>query len=377
MSHTAAAKLAPDSVIVRSVLNTGIAPWLSGVILAGMGLNLGQAALVIVLGSAVGAALPAATALLGPLSGLSQLEAGRLAFGRIGNRLPALLNWIAAIGWDVIFNSLSAAAIVSLLGRWGMAPPLWAVFAALVAVQLAVGIWGHHLVQSAARWTGIVLGAVFIAVGILAMAKNGLPAGNGPAAGVADVFAALLLVVSFSITLAPYASDYTRYLPRSTPSGHVFLSVAGGLFSASVLFFGFGYATAALVAEPSPIGVMSALANLAGPLAPVVLAAVALSSVPCNAVNDTSAAYCLISAGLRVSRPVATIAGAALGFVACLLATDSFVAFFENFLFLFAHGIAPWAAILLVHWLVVGARPSATPAGVGLGTLVFATVTAA
>ena len=100
------------------VLNIGIAPWLSGVIVAEMGLNLFQAAVVIVIGSALGAALPATTALLGPQSGLSQLEVGRFAFGRVGNRLPAILNWIGAIGWDVIFNSLSAAAVVSLLGRY-------------------------------------------------------------------------------------------------------------------------------------------------------------------------------------------------------------------------------------------------------------------
>jgi NCS1 family nucleobase:cation symporter-1 len=359
------------------VLNIGIAPWLLGVIVAGMGLNLRQAALVIALGSVIGAALPATIALLGPQSGLSQLESGRFAFGRIGNRLPAILNWIGAIGWDVVFNSLSAAAIVSLLGRWGMAAPLWAVFAGLVGVQLIIGVWGHHLVQSAARWTGIVLAVVFIVVGVLAVAKNGLPTTNGPAAGLADVFAALLLVVSFSITLAPYASDYTRYLPRSTPSGQVFLSVFGGLFVGSALFVSFGYATAALIADPSPVGVMSALANLVGPLAPVVLAAVALNSAPCNAVNDTSAAYCLISAGIRVSRPVATIAGAALGFVVCLVATDSFVAFFENFLFLFAHGIAPWAAVLIVHWLIVGARQDETPAGISLGAVVFVVVSAA
>lgn len=359
------------------VLNIGIAPWLSGVIVAEMGLNLFQAAVVIVIGSALGAALPATTALLGPQSGLSQLEVGRFAFGRVGNRLPAILNWIGAIGWDVIFNSLSAAAVVSLLGRYGMAAPLWLVFAGLVGLQLFVGVWGHHLIQRAARLTGVVLGVVFIAIGALAVAKNGLPAADGPEAGSPDVFAALLLVVSFSLTLAPYASDYTRYLPRSTPTKQVFASVFSGLFIASGLFFGFGYATAALITDPSPIGVMSALAGLAGPLAPLVLAAVALSSAPCNAVNDNSAAYCLISAGVRISRPAATIIGAALGFVACLLATDSFIAFFENFLFLFAHGIAPWAAILIVHWWMAGTRREETPEGIGLGAVVFVVVTAA
>jgi NCS1 family nucleobase:cation symporter-1 len=356
------------------VLNTGIAPWLSGVIVAGMGLGLGQAIAVIVLGSFLGAALPAATALAGPASGLSQIESGRWALGAAGNRLPALANWIGAIGWDVIFNTLSAAALVALLARWGVDAPMWAVFAGLVVVQLVIGIWGHHLIQITAHWTGLVLGLAFVGIGGAALVRTGIPAGAGTA-GTAEIFAALLIVVSFSITLAPYASDYTRYLPHATPARRVFGSVFSGLSLGSILFMGFGWATAALVAEPSPMGVMAALADLSGPLAPLVLLVIAVNSVPCNAVNDNSAAYCLISAGFRVSRPVAAVIGAALGYVVCLAASESFIVFFENFLFLFAHGIAPWAAILIVHKAIRGARPGATPEGFTGGAVIFVAVT--
>ncbi len=357
------------------VLNTGIAPWLSGVIVAGMGLGLGQAIAVIVLGSFLGAALPAATALGGPASGLSQLEAGRYALGATGNRLPAFANWVGAIGWDVIFNSLAAAALVALVARWGVAAPMWAVFAGLVVVQLVIGIWGHHLIQITAHWTGLVLGLAFVGLGGAAVLRTGLPTASGTA-GTAEIFAALLLVVSFSITLAPYASDYTRYLPRTTPAGRVFGSVFSGLSLGSILFMGFGWATASLVAEPSPMGVMAALSDLSGPLAPLVLLVIAVNSVPCNAVNDNSAAYCLISAGFRVSRPVAAVIGAALGYVVCLAANESFIVFFENFLFLFAHGIAPWAAILIVHRAMRGARPNTVPAGFTGGAAIFVGVTA-
>lgn len=358
------------------ILNTGIAPWLSGVIVASLGLSWLQAVAVVVIGSLIGAALPATTALLGPVGRLPQMELGRFAFGRVGNRLPALANWVGAIGWDVIFNSLSAAAVVALLARWNQTAPLWLVFAGLVAVQMVIGIWGHHLIQIVAHWTGIVLGAAFVALGLFAVLRTGGVAAPTAGAGTAEFFAALLIVVSFSITLAPYASDYTRYLPASTSGRTVFGSVFGGLASASIVFMGFGYATAALIAEPSPFGVMNALSDVAGPLAPMVLLIVALASVPCNAVNDNSAAYCLISAGVRVSRPVAAVIGAALGYVVCLLASDSFILFFENFLFLFAHGIAPWAAILIVHAAMRGVRPSTSASGVSAGAVVFVVVTA-
>jgi NCS1 family nucleobase:cation symporter-1 len=98
--------------------------------------------------------------------------------------------------------------------------------------------------------------------------------------------------------------------------------------------------------------------------------------VPCNAVNDNSAAYSLISAGFSLSRPIAAAIGAVLGYAVCLAASDSFIVFFENFLFLFAHGIAPWAAILLVHRAMVGPRPDVVPDGIAAGAVIFVATTA-
>ncbi|WP_206365354.1 purine-cytosine permease family protein [Siculibacillus lacustris] len=357
------------------VLNTGIATWLIGVLVAVMGLDFTQAMGVILIGSAVGGALPAAMAVLGPRTRLPQLEVGRFALGATGKRLPALLNWIGAIGWDVVFNSLAAAALIALAAGSGLGLPSWLAFGILVALQLLVGLWGHHLIQATARWLGLLLGLAFAILGVVAVARTGV-AVTGVAAPIGAVFAALLLVVSYSITLAPYAADYTRYLPAATPGRRVFVPVFAGLFTASVAFCFFGWATASLVTEPSPVAVMDALKTLAGPFAPVVLFLVALNSVPCNAVNDNSAAYSLISAGVRISRPLTAVIGAVLGYVVCLLASDDFVAFFENFLFLFAHGIAPWAAVLLTHWLMVGDRQG-TPAGITVGCGIFVAVTIA
>lgn len=357
------------------ILNTGIATWLTGVLVAVMGLNFAQAVVVIVGGSALGGALPAALAVLGPRTRLSQLESSRFALGDLGKRLPALLNWFGTIGWDVVFNSLAAAALIALAGGFGLALPLWLALAVLVVLQLAIGVYGHHLIQGTAKVTGILLAAAFVILGVVALGRTGVVAASGPAAATRDVFAALLLVVSYSITLAPYAADYTRYLPPATPGRTVFASVFAGLFLASVVFCGFGYMTVSLVGEPSPAGVMSALAGLAGPFAPIVLFMVALNSVPCNAVNDNSAAYCLISAGVKVSRPVIAVFGALIGYAVCLSASQSFIVFFENFLFLFAHGIAPWAAILLVHWAMVGRRRLVTPPGITAGCVVFVAVT--
>lgn len=64
--------------------NSGIATWLIGVLIAGMGLDVTNALVVIFIGSLVGSFLPALTATMGPKSGLSQIEASRFSLGRSG-----------------------------------------------------------------------------------------------------------------------------------------------------------------------------------------------------------------------------------------------------------------------------------------------------
>jgi NCS1 family nucleobase:cation symporter-1 len=133
----------------------------------------------------------------------------------------------------------------------------------------------------------------------------------------------------------------------------------------------FGYVTASAVTDQTPDGVMKALQGLSGHFAPVILLLIGLSSIPINAINDTSASYSLISAGIKISRPTAAIFGAVLGYIVCLLASSAFIDFFENFLSLFAHWMAPWCGVVLVHWFVVGKKEQKTSSGISSGGWVF------
>lgn len=354
------------------VTNVSISTWLIGVLIAQMGVDLGDALLALLLGSALGAAIPAILAVMGPLTGLPQLEAGRFSFGLGGKKIPALINWIGTVGMDVIQNVVSAAALVELSGL-----PFWGALAVLVAIQLIIGVYGHHMVQEISRYSGIALGVLFAVIGCIALAKtNGLPVAH-PTASFKDTLSALVLVVAYNISYAPYATDYTRYLPKETAARSVFLPVFLGLFLSLAVFGLFGYATAAMVADATPQGVMTSLKALTGGFAPLVLLLIAFNSTPANAMNDNSAAYCLIAGGLSIPRPIAAIFGALAGFAVGIAASDSFIDFFENFLFLFAHGIAPWSAIILVHWAMAGRlQPSlSTPRGFTRGFWLFAAIT--
>lgn len=363
---------------VMFVANIGIGAWLMGVILAGVGLSFYYAVLLIFLATVVGSALPAGTSILGPLTRLSQMEASRYSLGRKGKVVPAFMNWVGAIGWDVVNNVFSTSAVVAFFAAFGCPVPFWLALAGLVAIQMIIGIYGHHLVQEASHYTGVIMGLIFMLVGFAALHTTGITMASGKSVEPKDAFSVFALLVAFNAGgWTTYTADYTRYLPQKTPSYKVFLCIFLGLFLSLFALTLFGYLTASLVSEATPAGIMSALQRIAGPFAPFVLLLVAFTSIPLNAINDNSAAYSLTSAGLNVSRPTLAAAGAVFGYVVCLLATDSFIDTFENFLLLFLHWVFPWASILLVHWYMIGRKQQKAPSGITIECAILVGVSVA
>jgi NCS1 family nucleobase:cation symporter-1 len=362
---------------VLLVGSIGVSTWLMGVLLAGMGLDFTNAMFVLLFGSIVSAMLPALTSILGPLTRLSQMEAGRFSLGRTGKKLPAFLNWLNAIGWDVINNVLSAAALVAFLNWFGVPAPLWVALGVLVGIQLAIGVYGHHVIQETSKYTGILLGIIFVVIGLIAIHKTGgVPIADKPSS-LKDILLGFVLLVAFGAGgWTTYSADYTRYLPTGTPSRIVFLSIFSSIFLALFVLSFFGYMTTSMIAEQTPEGVMRGLQGVAGNFAPFVLFLIAFNSIPVNAINDNSAAYSLMSAGFKFSRPISAIIGAVIGYIICLFADNSFVDFFENFLFLFFHWVAPWSAIILVHWFTIGRKEQVTPSGITRGCVIFVAVSA-
>lgn len=358
--------------------NIGLPTWLMGVLVAGMGINFNEAMLVIVLGSIVGSCFPAAVSILGPKSRLSSMEASRFALGSFGKRIPAVLQWIACVGWDCINNLMAASGLVLFCNSIGIPTPLWVVLAILVGMQMLVGIYGHHIVQETSQYTGILLGIAFLIIGVVAAHQVPSTTTIDKPAQFKELFSAFILIVAYNLAgWTTWTADYTRYLPKTTRSKDVFFIIFSPIALSSIVLMFFGYVTSSVVTEQTPDGVMKALQSLSGHFAPLVLLLIGLSSTPVNAVNDTSASYSLISAGFRISRPTAAIFGAVLGYIVCLLASAAFIDFFENFLSFFAHWIAPWTSIVLLHWFVIGQKEQITPSGISPGGWIFIVISVA
>ncbi len=352
--------------------NLGPGGWVTGVLLVHLGLDLRSGLAAIAIGNLLGAVPVALAAAIGPRTGLPQMEASRRALGRAGLRLPAFLNWIYCIGWDAVNNVPAAAALIALLALAGPRPPFFLALGVLALVQMAAGIYGHHVVQALQKYLGGLLLVALGAVGLLVLSRSGgMPVATHPRS-VATVVLATAILASFNLSWASYSSDYTRYLPADTPPGRVAWLALAGLLGSAVPFQLLGLLTAGGIGEASPVAVIASLQHGAGPLGPVVLAAIALSSITGNSVNDNTAAYSLISAGIRVPRVLAAIVTASLGYLLAVAGAGRYADLYTGYLLVTLYWIAPWIGIVLADWYLVGRRDEARdPPGWTLGATIF------
>jgi purine-cytosine permease-like protein len=281
---------------------TNLAPvtWVLGALVIGIGLDFRTGLLALVIGNVLGALPVGLNATIGPRTGLTQIEISRFAFGRIGTRLPATLNWISAVGWDAVNNVPSVLAILALATSFGFALPFWVGLSALVAVQLTASIYGHHVVQLLAKYVCYVLIVVFAVTGIVAVLAGGsLVAARGPITP-AMFLLGVSMIAGFNIGFAPYSSDYTRYLPSTTKPRTIFALSFGGLVSSGFAMELCGLLTASRLHDLSAAGVIAGIGALTGPFGPIALLAIAISAIAINSINDNTAAYSLISTGVRI-----------------------------------------------------------------------------
>ena len=350
--------------------NLGPGGWVVGVLLVTLGLGFADGLAAILLGNLIGALPVALAATIGPVTGLPQMEASRRVLGRRGIRLPSFLNWMYCVGWDAVNNVPAAAALIALLALAGAAPPFWLALAVLASIQMLASIYGHDMVQALQKYLGAALLLAFAVIGLLGARHAGMPHAAHPAS-FATFLLATAILASFNLSWASYSSDYTRYLPADTaPRRIVWLALAGLLLSA-IPFQILGLITAAGVGEASPTAVIASLQHTAGALGPMVLAAIALSSITGNSFNDNTASYSLISAGIRVPRVLAAIVTASLGYAIAVFGAGRYAELYTNYLVVTLYWIAPWIGIVLADWYVVGNQQRAVPPGWTFAATIF------
>jgi NCS1 family nucleobase:cation symporter-1 len=186
-----------------------------------MGLSLGATVLASVIGILVGTTFQAFHASQGPQLGLPQMLQSRAQFGYRGVIVPLLAGLFSPLSFNILATVLIAQGAAEL---WGVNRVTATIAVALVSGLLA--IVGHDWLHKVFRllfWISLPLYA------ILSFAVMGHHAGvTAPAAGGwiwTAFFTQLSATASFNIGLAPYVSDYSRYLPKQTSRSQIIAQV--------------------------------------------------------------------------------------------------------------------------------------------------------
>ncbi|MFI6440317.1 purine-cytosine permease family protein [Streptomyces sp. NPDC050759] len=315
------------------------------------GLSFWQATAAIVLGTALGALTQGVLSLDGPRFGVPQMVIGRLSFGHRGNILPAAANGlVAGVGWFAV-NSVSAAFALNTLTGLRPLPSLLLV----VAAEILIGFIGHNFVHVFEKYAFPALAVIFLLAGVWTF-KDADLGGGGTGGGIGGFLLAFSAAWGYAAGWNPYASDYSRYLPRTANKARTVLYPALGLFLSVTVVAVIGAASATIVAPKDATPTAAFTGHLPGWLGDLVLLAIILGGISANALNVYSGAISIASFGLNLpawlSRSVLVVVSGVAGTAAAWASLSDAGAAYEAFLLVIAYWVAPWLGVVLVErWL--------------------------
>jgi NCS1 family nucleobase:cation symporter-1 len=321
------------------------------------GLGVGDGLAATVLGTIAAAFILGLLSNTGPRSGLPQILFTRGIFGRRGSYLGAALTLFLAVGWFAVDCVIAAQAGAQLFGG-GNRLITFGLVLLIAAVSVAVAIYGHGTIKVLETY-GAVIFAAMAAILFLLLAPQ-FQWGRGPSISGADYPGAFVLgfMTCFALVASwyPFASDYSRYLPASSPTRAVTFWPIAGVAVPMVLLGLFGLLLptidAKLAADQGVLAVISAHAP--GWLAVPFFVFVVVGEIWANYLDVYTAGLVTLTMGIRLQRWQTAlgcgILGTALAAYAVLV-SDLHVAY-EDFLILTYLWAPAWAAVVLLSFFV-------------------------
>lgn len=358
------------------------------------GLSPWQAIAVIAIGNAIGMSLFGLFMLMGQRTGVTQMILTRSAFGRRGAYLPAACQVVIAAGW-VGFNTWIVLDVVNaILDRMGLESTLALqvmVIAAVMILQVLLAVLGFKAIQLFEKWTVPITIVVLMFMTLAAWRPGGKVDWGLPATiDGADQWAAITQMmtaigIGWGITWLAYASDYSRFVPRSVPAARLFRFSALGQFIPVVWLGALGASMATV--DPSSDPAVLIVANF-GALAVPVLLLVLHAPIATNILNIYSTSVSVLALDVKINRrTLAVLTGLfATAFAYYLLYQTNHGSTLGSQVSAWLSGlvawVSPWAAIMLIHYYVkmrgqIDVDSLYTPPGTaGLPSVNWAAVTA-
>ena len=316
---------------------------------------------MIVLGNIVGCAIFAAFTVMGHKTGVNQMVLSRSAFGVRGAYLPSILMFLMTLGWIGVNTYFPVKIAAAILGQFGV-PDTWLVEIAIItlvmALQVGIGVYGFYAIRTFEKYTVPATVAIMVLMSVLAWTRPGvvnwgLTTTLPPGAHMAMLSLLMTAVgVGWGISWVTWASDYSRFVPKSVPSSSVFWYSYFGMFVPSVWLAILGATIASTTLDTDPAKMVSAV--FGGPTSILVLLMVLHGPIATNILNVYSAALAALSVGFSFSRTtLATVVGVA-GYLVTLyfIFAPSFAKAFDNWMISLLLWMSPWAGVVLADFYI-------------------------
>jgi NCS1 family nucleobase:cation symporter-1 len=327
------------------------------------GLGVWDGLLATVLGTMAAAMILGLLSNTGPRSGEPQIVYTRRIFGLRGSYLGAGLTLFLAIGWFAVDCVIAAQAGAQLLGGGNRWVTLGLVLV-IAAISVAVAIFGHETIKVLATYGAIAFAILSLA--LFAFLAPQFHWAQGPTVSSSDYPGAFVLgfMTCFALVASwyPFASDYSRYLPKSSSTSTITFWAASGVVLPMLLLGMFGLLLPTIDARlAAGQGVLAVISRHAPTWVAVpFFVFVVLGEIWANYFDVYTAGLVTLAMGFKLRRWQTALACGVLGTALAsyaVLVSDFHLAY-EDFLILTYLWAPAWAAVVLLTFFLFEARPS-------------------
>src|SRR5260370_33890908 len=176
---------------------------------------------------------------MGHKTGVNQMVLSRYAFGRRGAYLPSALMFLMTLGWIGVNTYFPVKIAMAILAQVGIPDDLVATFLVITVImvlQVVIGIYGFYAIRTFEKYTVPVTVVIMVLMSVLAWSRPGVVNWNltsslPPGAHLAMLTLLMSAIgVGWGISWVTWASDYSRFVPRSVSSTSVFWYSYIGMF---------------------------------------------------------------------------------------------------------------------------------------------------
>lgn len=341
-----------------------IAPinWSLGALGILLGLGLTETVLIVVIGNLLGCAIFAAMTVMGHRTGVNQMVLARAPFGRRGGYLASWLQFLTTMGWIGVNTYFPVELSISILGHFGVHDTFWVKFlvvTVIMLVQVGIGAYGFYLIRSFEKYTVPVTFAIMLLMSILAWTRHGvvnwgLTTHLQGAAHFSAVTGLITAIgVGWAISWVTWASDYSRFVPKSVTSKQVFWYSYAGLYVPTVWLAILGATIASVSQSADPATMVTSV--FGGVVAILVMLMVLHGPIATNILNVYSAALSGASGGIRLSRQKLALIAGVVGYLVTLyfVHSSNFADSFDNWMSGLVLWMSPLAGVVLADFYLL------------------------